>query len=34
MQKPVNRRWTLLNNASRQDDEVPVYLPMTPETVV
>jgi exocyst complex component 4 len=33
MQKPVNRRWTLLNNVSRQDDEVPVYLPMTPETV-
>ncbi len=35
MQKPVNRRWTLLNGASRtQDDQNPVYLPMTQETVV
>jgi exocyst complex component 4 len=35
MQKPANRRWTLLNDASRaQDDQVPVYLPMTQETVV
>jgi len=35
MQKPANRRWTLLNDASRaQDEQVPVYLPMTQETVV
>ena len=35
MQKPQNRRWTLLNDPSRtQDDQVPVYLPMTQETVV
>jgi exocyst complex component 4 len=35
MQKSQNRRWTLLNGASRtQDDQVPVYLPMTQETVV
>ncbi|TVY64157.1 putative exocyst complex component sec8 [Lachnellula suecica] len=35
MQKPVNRRWTLLNDASKlQDDQNPVYLPMTQETVV
>jgi exocyst complex component 4 len=35
MQKPANKRWTLLNDASRaQDDQVPVYLPMTQETVV
>lgn len=35
MQKPQNRRWTLLNDSSRtQDDQNPVYLPMTQETVV
>jgi exocyst complex component 4 len=35
MQKPANRRWTLLNDPSRtQDDQNPVYLPMTQETVV
>jgi exocyst complex component 4 len=35
MQKPQGRRWTLLNGASRpQDDQNPVYLPMTQETVV
>jgi exocyst complex component 4 len=35
MQKPANKRWTLLNDVSRaQDDQVPVYLPMTQETVV
>jgi exocyst complex component 4 len=35
MQKPANRRWTLLNDASRlQDEQNPVYLPMTQETVV
>lgn len=34
IQKPQNRRWTLLNGASRpQDDQNPVYLPMTHETV-
>ncbi|KAF8859664.1 hypothetical protein BDZ45DRAFT_620873 [Acephala macrosclerotiorum] len=31
---PKNRRWTLLNDASRnQDEQIPVYLPMTQETV-
>lgn len=35
MQKPPNRRWTLLNDASKlQDDQMPVYLPMTQDTVV
>jgi exocyst complex component 4 len=35
MQKPQNRRWTLLNDPSRtQDEQNPVYLPMTQETVV
>ena len=35
MQKPTNRRWTLLNDVTRaQDDQIPVYLPMTQETVV
>jgi exocyst complex component 4 len=35
MHKSQNRRWTLLNGASRaQDDQDPVYLPMTQETVV
>jgi exocyst complex component 4 len=33
--KPTNKRWTLLNDVARaQDDQVPVYLPMTQETVV
>lgn len=33
--QPANRRWTLLNDTSRiQDDQVSVYLPMTQETVV
>lgn len=31
---PQNRRWTISNDASRnQDEQVPVYLPMTQETV-
>lgn len=35
MQKPVHRRWTLLNEAViAQDDQAPVYLPMTQESVV
>lgn len=35
LQKSQNRRWTLLNGVSRaQDDQNPVYLPMTQETVV
>ncbi|PBP23834.1 Sec8 exocyst complex component specific domain-containing protein [Diplocarpon rosae] len=35
MQRPSNRRWTLLNVAIRApDDQIPVYLPMTLETVV
>lgn len=35
MQKPQNRRWTLLNDPSRvQDEQVLVYLPMNQETVV
>lgn len=35
MPKPASKRWTLLNDAARaQDDQVPVYLPMTQETVV
>ncbi|PQE21595.1 sec8 exocyst complex component specific domain-containing protein [Rutstroemia sp. NJR-2017a WRK4] len=34
MQKPHNRRWTLLNDPHRVQDEQPVYLPMTQETVV
>jgi len=35
IQKSPNRRWTLLNGASRtQDDQNPVYLPMTQDTVV
>lgn len=35
LQKSQGRRWTLLNGASRpQDDQIPVYLPMTQETVV
>jgi exocyst complex component 4 len=35
IQKPENRRWTLLNDPSRiQDEQLPVYLPMTQETVV
>jgi exocyst complex component 4 len=35
MQKPHNRRWTLLNDPSRMQDQLaPVYLPMTNETVV
>ncbi|KAI9641379.1 exocyst subunit [Ciborinia camelliae] len=35
MQKPPHRRWTLLNDPARsQDDQVVVYLPMTQETVV
>lgn len=34
MQKPINRRWTLLNGAARApDDPAAVYLPMTQETV-
>jgi exocyst complex component 4 len=33
--RPQNRRWTLLNDASRsQEEHHPVYLPMTNETVV
>jgi exocyst complex component 4 len=33
--KPATKRWTLLNDATRvQDDQAPVYLPMTQETVV
>ena len=33
--KPATKRWTLLNDVTRaQDDQVPVYLPMTQETVV
>ena len=33
--KPQNRRWTLLNDPSRiQDEQGSVYLPMTQETVV
>lgn len=33
--KPTTKRWTLLNDATRaQDDQAPVYLPMTQETVV
>ncbi|KAG0648319.1 putative exocyst complex component sec8 [Hyphodiscus hymeniophilus] len=35
IQRPHNRRWTLLNDSSRvQDEQVAVYLPMTQETVV
>ena len=35
MQRPQNRRWTLVNDPSRtQDEQVNVYLPMTQETVV
>ncbi|EKD18973.1 uncharacterized protein L3040_008561 [Drepanopeziza brunnea f. sp. 'multigermtubi'] len=35
MQKPIKRRWTLVNDAARgQDNRVSVYLPMTQETVV
>lgn len=35
MQRPANRRWTLLNDAGKaQDEQLPVYLPMTQETVV
>ncbi|TGO46879.1 hypothetical protein BCON_0303g00020 [Botryotinia convoluta] len=35
MQKPPHRRWTLLNDPARaQDEQVVVYLPMTQETVV
>lgn len=35
MQRPANRRWTLLNDSSNlQEDQNPVYLPMTQETVV
>ncbi|CAG8981332.1 hypothetical protein HYALB_00005132 [Hymenoscyphus albidus] len=35
VQKPSNRRWTLLNDSSTlQDNQEPVYLPMTQETVV
>jgi exocyst complex component 4 len=35
MQKPANKRWTLLNDPSKsQDDLLPVYLPMTHETVM
>jgi len=34
MQKPPNRRWTLLNDTARGQDDLPVYLPMTHETVV
>ena len=34
MHTPANRRWTLLNDASKEEDEQgPVYLPMTQETV-
>ena len=34
MQKPANRRWTLLNNPTRNhEEEHQVYLPMTQETV-
>ncbi|CAL3966048.1 unnamed protein product [Diplocarpon coronariae] len=35
MQRPINRRWTMLNDTTRaQDDQTRVYLPMTLETVV
>ncbi|RAL63617.1 hypothetical protein DID88_003661 [Monilinia fructigena] len=34
MQKPPHRRWTLLNDPARAQDEVVVYLPMTQETIV
>lgn len=35
MHKPQNRRWTLLNDPLRiQDQQAPVYLPMTQETVL
>lgn len=35
IQKPSNRRWTLVNDGTgSQDDQNPVYLPMTQETVV
>jgi len=35
VQKPPNRRWTLLNDSTRtQSDESPAYLPMSQETVV
>ncbi|KAL3425644.1 sec8 exocyst complex component specific domain-containing protein [Phlyctema vagabunda] len=33
-QKSQNRRWTLLNDPSRAQDDISVYLPMTQETVV
>lgn len=34
MHKPPNRRWTLLNDSTKEeDDQGPVYLPMTQETV-
>ena len=34
MQKPQSKRWTLLNDPTRIQDDQPVYLPMTQETVV
>ncbi|KAH8597990.1 Sec8 exocyst complex component-specific domain-containing protein [Bisporella sp. PMI_857] len=35
IQKPQNRRWTLLNDASRsQDDEAPSYLPIAFDSTV
>jgi exocyst complex component 4 len=35
MPRPQTRRWTLFNDVSRvQDEQHPVYLPMTQETVV
>jgi exocyst complex component 4 len=33
MQKPANRRWTLSNESKDDGDQLPVYLPMTQETV-
>ncbi|RDW70332.1 hypothetical protein BP5796_08729 [Coleophoma crateriformis] len=33
-QKPQNKRWTLLNDPSRAQEDIPVYLPMTQETLV
>ena len=35
MQKPQNRRWTLINDSPRaRDDQSPAYLPMSQETVM